>query len=167
LNGRADGQLTKETTPMSSTTTTTLAELPSFKGQVLGTSEWFEVTQERVNTFADATDDHQWIHVDVERAKDSPFGGTIAHGYLTLSLVAPIMGQLVKVTDSSAGINYGLDRVRFPAPIPVGARWRGGAELLEVTEIPNGLQMKVRVTIEVEGTEKPAMVADVLVRLYS
>jgi acyl dehydratase len=145
---------------------TDMAGLGELAGQHAGYTEWQTMEQDRVNGFADATDDHQWIHVDVERAKDSPFGGTIAHGYLTLSLAAPIMAQLVKVTDSSAGLNYGLDRVRFPAPLPVGARWRGGAELLEVTEIPNGLQMKVRVTIEVEGTEKPAMVADVLVRLY-
>jgi acyl dehydratase len=146
---------------------TDMAGLRELAGRHAGYTEWQTMEQDRVNRFADATDDHQWIHVDVERAKDSPFGGTIAHGYLTLSLAAPIMGQLVKVTDSSIGVNYGLDRVRFPAPMPVGARWRGGAELLEVTEIPNGLQMKVRVTIEVEGTEKPAMVADVLVRLYS
>jgi acyl dehydratase len=146
---------------------TDMAGLRELAGQHAGFTEWQKMEQDRVNRFADATDDHQWIHVDVERAKESPFGGTIAHGYLTLSLVAPIMGELVKVTDSSTGINYGLDRVRFPAPLPVGARWRGGAELLEVTEIPGGLQMKVRVTIEVEGSEKPAMVADSLVRLYS
>jgi acyl dehydratase len=146
---------------------TDMAGLRELAGQHAGYTEWQTMEQDRVNRFADATDDHQWIHVDVERAKQSPFGGTIAHGYLTLALVAPIMGQLVKVTDSSAGINYGLDRVRFPAPMPVGSRWRGGAELLEVTEIAGGLQMKVRVTIEVEGTEKPAMVAEVLVRLYS
>jgi acyl dehydratase len=146
---------------------TDMAGLRELAGQHAGFTEWQTMEQDRVNRFADATDDHQWIHVDVERAKESPFGGTIAHGYLTLSLVAPIMGELVKVTDSSTGINYGLDRVRFPAPLPVGARWRGGAELLEVTEIPGGLQMKVRVTIEVEGSEKPAMVADSLVRLYS
>jgi acyl dehydratase len=146
---------------------TDMAGLRELAGQHAGYTEWQTMEQERVNRFADATDDHQWIHVDVERAKDSPFGGTIAHGYLTLSLVAPIMGELVKVTDSTTGINYGLDRVRFPAPLPVGARWRGGAELLEVTEIPGGLQMKVRVTIEVQGSEKPAMVADSLVRLYS
>jgi acyl dehydratase len=144
-----------------------MAGLRDLAGQHAGYTEWQTMEQDRVNRFADATDDHQWIHVDVERAKDSPFGGTIAHGYLTLSLVAPIMGELVKVTDSSTGINYGLDRVRFPAPLPVGARWRGGAELLEVSEIPGGLQMKVRVTIEVQGSEKPAMVADSLVRLYS
>jgi acyl dehydratase len=146
---------------------TDMAGLRELAGQHAGYTEWQTMEQERVNRFADATDDHQWIHVDVERAKDSPFGGTIAHGYLTLSLVAPIMGQLVKVTDATTGINYGLDRVRFPAPLPVGSRWRGGAELLEVTEIPNGLQMKVRVTIEVEGAEKPSMVAEALVRLYS
>jgi acyl dehydratase len=144
-----------------------MAGLRELAGQHAGFTEWQTMEQDRVNRFADATDDHQWIHVDVERAKESPFGGTIAHGYLTLSLVAPIMGELVEVTDSSTGINYGLDRVRFPAPLPVGARWRGGAELLEVTEIPAGLQMKVRITIEVEGSEKPAMVADSLVRLYS
>jgi acyl dehydratase len=144
-----------------------MAGLRELAGQHAGFTEWQTMEQDRVNRFADATDDHQWIHVDVERAKESPFGGTIAHGYLTLSLVAPIMGELVKVIDSSTGINYGLDRVRFPAPLPVGARWRGGAELLEVSEIPGGLQMKVRVTIEVEGSEKPAMVADSLVRLYS
>jgi acyl dehydratase len=144
-----------------------MAGLRELAGQHAGYTEWQTMEQERVNRFADATDDHQWIHVDVERAKDSPFGGTIAHGYLTLSLVAPIMGQLVKVTDATTGLNYGLDRVRFPAPLPVGSRWRGGAELLEVTEIPGGLQMKVRVTIEVEGAEKPSMVAEALVRLYS
>ena len=146
---------------------TDMAGLRELAGQHAGFTEWQTMEQDRVNRFADATDDHQWIHVDVERAKESPFGGTIAHGYLTLSLVAPIMGELVKVSDSSTGINYGLDRVRFPAPMPVGARWRGGGELLEVTEIPGGLQMKVRVTIEVEGSEKPAMVADSLVRIYS
>jgi acyl dehydratase len=146
---------------------TDMAGLRERAGQHAGYTEWQTMEQDRVNRFADATDDHQWIHVDVERAKDSPFGGTIAHGYLTLSLVAPIMGALVKVTDATAGVNYGVDRVRFPAPLPVGARWRGGAELMEVTEVAGGLQMKVRVTIEVEGSEKPAMVGDVLVRLYS
>jgi acyl dehydratase len=143
-----------------------MAGLSGLVGRHAGYTEWQPMEQDRVNQFADATDDHQWIHVDVERAKDSPFGGTIAHGYLTLSLVAPLMGQLVKVTDATTGINYGLDRVRFPAPLKVGAHFRGGAEVLEVSEIPGGLQMKVRVTIEVQGSEKPAMVADVLVRLY-
>jgi len=102
----------------------------------------------------------------VERAKTSPFGGTIAHGYLTLSLLAPITQELIKVTDAATGVNYGLDRVRFPAPLPVGAQWRGGVELLEVTDVSGGVQIKLRATVEVKGTEKPALVADALVRLY-
>ena len=146
---------------------TDLAGLPDLVGKHAGYTEWRVMEQDRVNQFADATDDHQYIHVDPERAKDSPFGGTVAHGYLTLSLVAPVLGKLVTVTDARTGVNYGLDRVRFPAPLRVGARWRGGAELLEVTEIPGGAQMKVRVTIEVEGSERPAMVADALVRVYA
>jgi acyl dehydratase len=145
---------------------TDLAGLSEHVGTHLGYTDWQEMTQERVNQFADATDDHQWIHVDVERAKSSPFGGTIAHGYLTLSLVAPIMGQLMQVTGVTAGINYGLDKVRFPAPLPVGAQFRGGAELLELTEIPGGVQVKARVTVEVKDAEKPSMVAESLVRLY-
>jgi acyl dehydratase len=146
---------------------TDLAGLPALAGQHAGYTDWRVMDQNRVNLFADATDDHQWIHVDVERAKQSPFGGTIAHGYLTLSLVAPISQQLIQVTDATTGINYGLDRVRFPSPLPVGAEWRGGLELLEVTEIGGGAQMKARVTIEVKGTEKPALVADALVRVYA
>jgi acyl dehydratase len=147
--------------------TTDMAGLAGHAGERLGHTEWAEMTQEKVNQFADVTNDHQYIHVDVERAKASPFGGTIAHGFLTLSLVAPITQQLLKVTDASAGVNYGLDRVRFPAPLPVGAQWRGGAELLEVTEVAGGLQGKLRVTVEVKGSEKPALVAESLVRLYA
>ena len=146
---------------------TDIAGLRERAGTHLGFTEWSEMTQERVNQFADATDDHQYIHVDPEKAKQSPFGGTVAHGYLTLSLVAPVLGKLVKVTDARTGVNYGLDRVRFPAPLPVGARWRGGAELAEVSEIDGGAQLKVRVTVEVENSERPAMVADALVRMYS
>ena len=113
-----------------SSTTTTLAELPSLKGQVLGVSEWFEVTQERVNTFADATDDHQWIHVDPERAAaESPFGGPIGHGFLTLSLFIPMWSQVLQVTDVKMAVNYGLNKVRFPAPVPVGSRIRLTATL--------------------------------------
>jgi acyl dehydratase len=145
---------------------TDLAGLPALAGRHAGYTEWQVMDQERVDMFADATDDHQWIHVDPERAKASPFGGTIAHGYLTLSLVAPISQSLVRVTDATTGINYGLDRVRFPAPLPVGAEWRGGLEIAEVTEIPGGLQMKVHVTIEVKGSEKPSLAADALVRVY-
>ncbi len=145
---------------------TDMAGLRESAGRHLGHTEWQEMTQERVNQFADATDDHQFIHVDVERAKSTPFGGTVAHGYLTLSLMAPIGQQLLQVTDAKMGINYGLDRVRFPAPLPVGAQWRGSAEILEVSEVPGGLQIKMKGTIEVKGSEKPACVAESLVRLY-
>jgi acyl dehydratase len=147
-------------------TTIELADLRDSVGKHLGFTDWQEMSQDRVNLFADATDDHQFIHVDVERAKETPFGGTIAHGYLTLSLMAPVMGELLKVSGVKMGINYGLDRVRFPAPLPVGARWRGGAEIVEVTEVAGGLQVKAKGTIEVEGAEKPACVAECLVRLY-
>jgi acyl dehydratase len=143
-----------------------LSELPNWVGKHLGFTEWQEMTQERVNMFADATDDHQFIHVDVERAKETPFGGTIAHGYLTLSLMAPIMGELLNVSGVKMGVNYGLDKVRFPAPLPVGAQFRGGGEIAEVTEVPGGLQVKSKCTIEVQGSEKPVCVAETLVRLY-
>lgn len=143
-----------------------LSDLPNWVGKHLGFSEWREMTQDRVNQFADATDDHQFIHVDVERAKATPFGGTIAHGFLTLSLIVPIMGEVFKVSGVTMGVNYGLDRVRFPAPLPVGAQFRGGAEIVEVAEVPGGVQVKSKVTIEVQGTEKPACVAETLVRLY-
>jgi acyl dehydratase len=145
---------------------TDIAGLREHAGTHVGYTEWHEMTQERVNQFADATDDHQFIHVDVEKAKQTPFGGTIAHGFLTLSLVAPTSQELMKVTDAAMGVNYGLDRVRFPAPLPVGKQWRGGLEILEVNEIPGGLQIKSRVTIEVKDSEKPACVAESLVRVY-
>src|ERR1700747_1448100 len=131
-----------------------------------GCADWREMPQERGDQFADATDDHQFIHVDVERAKQTPFGGTIAHGFLTLPLAAPVSQQLMSVTDAVMGVNYGLDRVRFPAPLPVGGQWRGGMEILEAGEIPGGLQSKSRVTIEVKDSEKPACVAESLVRVY-
>ena len=145
---------------------TDMAGLRNSQGAHLGYTDWEEMTQDRVNQFADATDDHQFIHVDPERAKQTPFGGTIAHGFLTLSLVAPTSQQLMKVTDAVMGVNYGLDRVRFPAPLPVGAQWRGGAEIIEVTDVAGGVQVKLRVTIEVKGAEKPAVVAESLVRVY-
>jgi acyl dehydratase len=157
-------------TPMSTSETsglvTEMAGLPAHVGTHLGYTEWQVMDQDRVNRFADVTDDHNYIHVDVERAKASPFGGTVAHGYLTLSLLAPITMQLLRVTDVIAGVNYGLDRVRFPAPLPVGAQWRGGAEILEVDEVPGGIQAKLKATVEVKGSEKPAMVAECLVRLF-
>jgi acyl dehydratase len=152
---------------MSAATTTTLAELPSFKGKELGTSDWFEITQERVNTFADATDDHQWIHVDVERAKaESPFRGPIGHGFLTLSLFVPMWSQILTVTDVKMGVNYGLNKVRFPAPVPVGSRIRLTATLVDVEEFRGGLQLVAGGVIEREGGDKPVCVLESVTRLY-
>jgi acyl dehydratase len=153
---------------MSSSTTTTLAELPGFKGKVLGVSEWFEVTQDRVNTFADATGDHQWIHVDPERAAaESPFGGPIGHGFLTLSLFVPMWSQILFVTDVTMGINYGLNKVRFPAPVPVGSKIRLTATLVDVEEVKGGgVQLTVGGVMELEGSDKPACVLESVTRLY-
>jgi acyl dehydratase len=149
-------------------TTITMAELPSLKGKELGTSPWIEITQERVNTFADATDDHQWIHVDVERAKkESPFGGPIAHGYLTLSLLIPLWSHVLTVTDATAVVNYGLNKVRFPAPVPVGGRIRLTATLTDVTEVTGGLQITASAVIELEGSGKPACVAEPIFRFQA
>ena len=150
------------------TTTTTMTELPSLKGQELGTSDWFEVTQERVNTFADATDDHQWIHVDVERAtKESPFGGPIGHGYLTLSLLIPMWSQVLTVTDSTMAVNYGLNKVRFPSPVPVGSKIRLTATLKDVEEVAGGLQVTATAVIEAEGATKPVCIAEPVFRFYA
>jgi len=132
----------------------------------LGTSEWFEVTQERIDQFAEATGDHQWIHVDVERAKSGPFGTTIAHGFLTLSFVAKDLPQLMTVNNVSMGINYGLNRVRFLSPVPAGSRLRLNGELSEVTQVAGGVQVVVTVTIELEGSDKPACVAETISRFY-
>ncbi len=149
-------------------TTTTLAELPSYKGQELGTSDWFEVTQDRVDLFADATDDHQWIHVDVERAKtESPFGGPVGHGYLTLSLLIPMWSQVLTVTDTTMAVNYGLNKVRFPAPVPVGSRIRLTATLADVEEVTGGYQLTVAGVIEREGGDKPVCIAEPVFRLYA
>src|SRR3954468_6880676 len=143
------------------TTTTTIAELPSLKGQELGTSDWYEVTQEAVNLFADATGDHQWIHIDVERAKkESPYGGPIAHGYLTLSLLVPLVSQTYTITDAKMGVNYGLNKVRFPAPVPVGSTAGARAPLRDVREAPGGLQTPFAFPIEREGGDKPVCIAE-------
>ena len=151
-----------------STTTTTLAELPSLKGQLLGASEWFEITQQRVNTFADATGDHQWIHVDVERAsRESPFGGPIGHGFLTLSLFVTMWSQVLVVTDAGMAVNYGLNKVRFPAPVPVGSKVRLTATLVDVEEVRGGLQLTVGGVIEREGGDKPVCVLESVTRLYA
>ena len=150
-----------------SSTTATLAELPSLKGRELGTSEWFEVRQERVNTFADATDDHQWIHVDVEAAKKGPFGGPIAHGFLTLSLFPMMWSQILVVSDMTMGVNYGLNKVRFPSPVPVGSKVRMTATLADVEEVKGGgLQLTVAGVIEREGGDKPCCVVEALMRYY-
>jgi acyl dehydratase len=150
------------------TTTTTIAELPGLKGTELGTSDWFEVTQERVNTFADATGDHQWIHVDVERAKkESPFGGPVVHGFLTLSLIVPLVSQTYTVTDAKMGVNYGLNKVRFPAPVPVGSKVRARVTLKDVEEVTGGLQNILAVTIEREGGDKPVCIAEWVTRTYA
>jgi acyl dehydratase len=133
-------------------------------GTHLGYSDWLTVDQERVNLFADATGDHQWIHVDPERAKDGPFGGPIAHGYLTLSLSNFFLPQIIETRGFSAGVNYGVDKVRFISPVKVGERVRAGAEMVEVTDVNGGIQTLVRVTIEVEGGTKPACVIDSLSR---
>jgi acyl dehydratase len=151
-----------------STTTTTLAELPSLKGQLLGVSEWFEITQQRVNTFADATDDHQWIHVDVERAsREGPFGGPIGHGFLTLSLFVPMWSQVLVVTDAGMAVNYGLNKVRFPAPVPVGSKVRLTATLVDVEEVKGGLQLTIGGVIEREGGDKPVCVLESVTRFYA
>jgi acyl dehydratase len=150
------------------TTTTTIAELPGLVGRELGTSDWREVTQDAVNLFADATGDHQWIHVDVARAEaESPFGGPIAHGYLTLSLLVPLLAQVLSVSDAAMGVNYGLNKVRFPSPVPVGAKVRATATLKEVSEFAGGLQYTLSVTVEREGGDKPACVAEPVYRVYA
>jgi len=150
-----------------SSTTTTLAELPSLKGSTLGTSEWFEISQDRVNTFADATDDHQWIHVDVARAsRESPFGGPIGHGFLSLSLFVPMWSQVLTVTDTTMVVNYGLNKVRFPAAVPVGSKVRLTATLIDVEEVKDGLQLTVDGVIEVQGGGKPVCVLEALMRFY-
>jgi acyl dehydratase len=149
------------------TTVHGIAGLKELEGQHLGYSEWVEVTQERVNTFADATGDHQWIHVDVERAtRESPFGGPIAHGYLTLSLGPMLFPQILRVEGISMAVNYGCEKVRFPSPVPVGAKVRLGGELVGVEAITGGAQVTVRFVFECDGSSKPSCVAEVVFRYY-
>ena len=149
-------------------TTTTMAEIPGLVGTELGTSDWFEVTQQNVNLFAEATGDHQWIHVDVERAKaESPYRGPIAHGYLTLSLLVPMLAQVLVVTDSAMGVNYGLNKVRFPSHVPVGSKVRVTATLTDVQEFPGGLQLTLSCVVEREGESKPVCVAEPVYRYYN
>ena len=130
----------------------------------LGHSDWLEITQDRIDTFAKATDDHQWIHCDPVRAAAGPFATTIAHGYLTLSLVVPLIEEILVIEGKQTSINYGLDKVRFPAPVPVGSKLRMGATLAEATEIAGGVQVVLDCTIEIDGAERPACVARVVLR---
>ncbi|WP_322045009.1 MaoC family dehydratase [Paraburkholderia sp. J67] len=141
--------------------------LKPLKGELIGVSDWLLIEQPRVNLFADATNDHQWIHVDVERARTGPFGAPIAHGYLTLSLLPGLAASAFEVRGTSAGVNYGLDKVRFPAPVPVGSRIRGLFRLLDWEALGNGaVQIKIEMTIECEGASKPACVAEPILRFF-
>ena len=152
---------------MAQTTFNGTGEVRAAVGQHLGYSDWIEITQERVNTFADATGDHQWIHIDVERAKaESPFGGPIAHGYLTLSLIIPMYSEVFVISDAKMGVNYGLNKVRFPAPVPVGAKVRLTATLKDVEEVAGGLQVTIAGVIEAEGGTKPVCIAEPVFRVY-
>jgi acyl dehydratase len=144
-----------------------VAELEAAVGQEIGPTDWFEVDQQRVNGFADDTEDHQWIHVDPERAAKGPFGGPVAHGFLTLSLIPYFSSQLRTVDNVTMGVNYGLDRVRFPAPVRVGSRIRARATIKSLDKLSDeAVQLVTRVTIELEGSEKPACVADMVSRYY-
>ncbi len=147
-------------------TLTGLEEIKAHVGKELGVSDWLLVTQETIDQFAEVTGDHQWIHVDVERAKESPFGGTIAHGYYTLSLAPRFSYDMFNFEGFAFAVNYGLNRVRFPAPMPVGGKVRMRAKLAAVEEIPGGAQLTTEVTFEREGGEKPVCVAETLARVY-
>jgi acyl dehydratase len=144
---------------------TTLEEVAAAAGQELGSSDWVTIDQRRVNQFADATGDHQWIHVDVERARSGPFGGTIAHGYLTLSLIPWLGSQVFTLQTPGAKLNYGVNKARFPNPLMVGKRIRSHVQISEVTDLPSGLQLIVKHTIEIEDEAKPACVAETVVLL--
>ncbi len=147
---------------------TGLEELRMLAGRDIGASDWLEITQDRVNTFADATNDHQWIHVDPERAKLGPFGGAIAHGYLTLALMIPLFTQLLDIQGVKMSINYGIEKVRFPSPVLVGSKVRLLAYVVSVEDVAgNGVQMVMNFTVEIDGSDKPACVAQVVYRHYA
>lgn len=149
-----------------SVTVATPAELLELAGTDLGTSSWVEVTQSAIDAFADATGDHQWIHVDVDRARSGPFGGTVAHGYLTLAMVIPMWSELLVVEQTSMAVNYGLDRVRFPAPVPAGSHVRGTGTLTEVEVVKGGVQVGADLAVECDAQEKPVCVARAIFRFY-
>lgn len=143
----------------------TAASLQDAEGTSLGVSDWLQIDQDRINTFADATGDHQWIHVDTEKAKNGPFGATVAHGYLTLSLVNYFLPQLMTVENLAMGVNYGCGRIRFPSPVVVGSQIRGAGEITRVETLANGsVQVVVRVTVEIQGSDRPACVVDTISR---
>src|SRR4051812_20895769 len=144
----------------------TIADASIYARRRIGPTEWQQMTQERVNQFAEVTGDHNFIHVDPARARHTQFGGTIAHGYLTLSLLAPISQQLLVVSDAATSVNYGLNKVRFPAPLLVGADFRGQGEVMEVTPFDGGVQIAASFAVEVKGSAKPALVAECLFRYY-
>jgi acyl dehydratase len=141
-------------------------ELRQAKGQQVGVSDWLTVGQEQIDMFADATQDHQWIHVDTERAKEGPFGTTIAHGFLTLSLIVPMVFGVYRIEGVKMGVNYGLNKVRFTGPVPAGSRVRGVVELVDVADVEGGVQVTSKVTVEIEGSERPALVAEWITRQY-
>jgi acyl dehydratase len=143
-----------------------LSELEALVGQEVAVSDWIVVDQERIDRFADATGDHQWIHVDVERARAGPFRSTIAHGFLTLSLLPEMAASAMEIRDSRMGVNYGLNKVRFPAPVPSGSRLRGHFKLLAYEPLQRGAQLTFEVTMEREGSDKPVCVAESLARRY-
>jgi acyl dehydratase len=145
----------------------TLAELSSLQGTSLGPGAWVDVDQARIDTFADATEDHQWIHTDPVRAAHGPFGSTIAHGYLTLSLLIPMWSQLLEVTEARTKVNYGLNRVRFPAPVPVGSELRASATVTRVEPIDGGVQLTVDAVVERDGGDKPVCIAQPVFRFYA
>ena len=141
-------------------------ELKGAVGEQLGFSDWHTVSQEQINLFADATGDHQWIHVDPQRAAAGPFGTTIAHGFLTLSLLPALVKDVYRVDGTKMGINYGLNKVRFTSPLPVGSKVRGNVELVDVADVTGGVQITTKITVEIEGSERPALVAEWLTRQY-
>jgi acyl dehydratase len=147
-------------------TITGLDGLKQAEGEVLGTSDWHEVTQDAIDDFADVTGDHQWIHVDPERAKETPFGGTIAHGYYTLSLAPMLSNQIFSMDGFAFAVNYGLNKVRFPAPVPVGSKVRASAKVARLEDVPGGAQVTFELTFERDGGDKPVCVAETLVRVY-
>jgi acyl dehydratase len=141
-------------------------ELRAAAGSQVGVSEWVTVDQTRIDTFAEATGDHQWIHVDEARAKDGPFGTTIAHGFLSLSLLPMLIAKVYRIDGGRMGINYGLNRVRFTSPLPVGSKVRANVELLDVSDVTDGVQVTTKITVEIAGSERPALVAEWLTRQY-